>query len=362
MSYDLLFYFPIAPSAVPAPTRGVDSGLTVDGPYAIDPEDIDESYRHLVAACRYSLSICCTGSRENFEDLDRMKNEILGHNRGVVLVDNQIGIAVVEGREIAYAAQAAPREPDASISIYFEDGQRFETQLFDRFLDLLQLHIPEAMPRRYGPEEPLAYKLKDHGLDHFRAQWRKNPALAWQPNAPFVWISTHIPDRERDVVVRPGAQGAFLKQSPFLRYYRCSLIELRAKSRICHDAAALKRVRDFLADAAVLTDAFYSDIRIDSPQTAWWWHGIPAGKPIVAIAGPPYLDLWPEFVGMSRPLGASHRLASSLIDATTHEITIPTRLADPRDLKRMLPGMKELYAPVFPFQRPQPEEGLAKTS
>jgi hypothetical protein len=352
MSYDLLFYFPIAPSAVPAPRRGVDSGLTVDGPYAIDPEDIDESYRHVVAACRYSLSICCTGSRENFEDLDRMKNEILGHNRGVVLVDNQIGIAVVEGQEIAYGAQAAPREPDASISIYFEDGQRFETQLFDRFLDLLQLHIPEAMPRRYGPEEPLAYKLKDHGLDHFRAEWRKNPALAWQANAPFSWIFTLIPNDGRD------PRGP---RSPFQRHYRCSLIELRAKSRICHDAAALKRTHDFLTDAAILTRGFYSEIRIGSPGTAWWWHGIPAGKPVVAIIGAPYLNLWPEFVEMSRPLGADHRLASSSINATTHEITIPPHLADPRDLKRMRRGMNELYAPVFPFKRPRPEEELAKT-
>jgi len=346
LSYDLLFYFPIAPSVVPAPKRGVDSGLTVDGPYAIDPEDIDESYRHLVAACRYGLAICCTGGRENFDDLDHMKHELLGHNSGVVLVDNQIGIAVVEGREIAYGAQAAPKGPDASISIYFEDGHRFETHLLDQFLTLLQGHIPEAMPRRYGPEEPLAYKLKDHGLDHFRAEWRKNPALAWQPNAPFVWISTLIPNDQRDFGARHGTR------SPFLRHYRCSLIELRAKSRICHDAAALKRARDFLADAAMLTNAFYSEIRIGSPQTAWWWHGIPAGKPIVAVAGPPYLNLWQEFVGTSRPLGSEHRLASSSIDPTTHEITIPARLADPRDLKRMVPGMEELYAPVFPFQRP----------
>ena len=32
-----------------------------------------------------------------------MKKEILDHNFGVILVDNQIGIAVVEGKEIAYA-------------------------------------------------------------------------------------------------------------------------------------------------------------------------------------------------------------------------------------------------------------------
>jgi hypothetical protein len=355
LSYDLVFYFPIAPSAVPAPKRGME-GLTVDGPYAVDPEDIDESYRYLVAACRYGLGICCTGSRKNFDELDRMKNEVLDRNPGVVLVDNQIGIAVVDGKEGPYAAQSAPREPDASISIYFEDGGRFETQLFDQFLDLLQRHIPEAMPRRYGPTEPLAYKLKDHGLDHFRAEWRKHPSLAWQPNAPFVWISTAIPNDRRDFAVPHGPR------SPFLSHYRCSLIELRAKSRMCHDVVALKRARDFLADAAILTRAFYSEIRIGSPGTAWWWHGIPAGKPIVAIIGAPYVTLWPEFVEMSRPLGAEHRLASISIDATTHEITIAPRLADPRDLKRMRAGMDELYAPVFPFKRPQPDDGPAKTS
>lgn len=353
MSYDLLFYFPIAPSVVPAPKRG---GLTVDGPYAIDPEDIDESYRHLLAACRYGVTICCTGSRENFDDLERMKHEILGRNLGAVLVDTQIGVAAVEGKEIAYPAQTARKQPDAAISIYFEDGHTFEARLFDQFLNLLQRHIPKAMPRRYGPKEPLEYKLKDHGLDHFRAQWRKNPALAWQPNAPFAWVSTAIPNDRRDFAVRHGAH------SPFLRHYRCCLIELRAQSRLCYDAALLRRARDFLADAAILTHAFYSEIRIGSPQTAWWWRGIPAGKPIVVVAGPPYLNLWQEFVEVSQPLGAEHRIASSSIDATTHEIAIPGRLADPRDMNSIRPGMRELYAPVFPFNRPQPDDAPVKAS
>ncbi len=50
MSYDLVFYFSTEPSVVPTPRRGMQSCLEVDGPYAIDLEDIDESYRYLLEA------------------------------------------------------------------------------------------------------------------------------------------------------------------------------------------------------------------------------------------------------------------------------------------------------------------------
>jgi hypothetical protein len=351
VSYDLVFYFPTEPSVVPTPRRGMQSCLEVDGPYAIDLEDIDESYRYLLGGCRYGLTVCCTGSRENFDDLDYMKNEILDRYSGVVIVDTQIGTALIEGKEIKYAAEALRKGPDAHISIYFEDGARFEAYLLDQFLNLLQHHVPEAMPHRYGSKEPLEYKLSLHGLDHFRDEWRKSPALAWQPKPPFLWVSTLIPSDRRDFAARHGAH------SPFLRHYRCSLIQLRAKSNVCHEAAVLTRVRDFLTEAALLSDAFYSEVRTGSPQTAaWWWHGVPPGKPLVVIVGPPYLSLWQEFMSISQPLGAEHRLASTSVDATTDEITIPARLADPRDMTTIRPGRDEQYAPVFPFKRPQAKE------
>jgi hypothetical protein len=345
MSYDLEFYFPIRPAALPTPRRGDESGITISGPHEIDSEDINDAYRHLVAGCPLRLTICCSGNRDNFNELERIKNEILASNDGVVVVDNQIGQALVGGKEISWANQA-PRERDASISVYFEDGPNFENHLFDPFLDLIQRHIPSALPRRYGPVERLRFKLEKHGLHHFKAEWRKNPALAWQAHAPVNWVFTSIRNDSRQF------PNGFAKRSAFARYYRCSLIEILTKQQLCDDANMLGSARAFLAEVAVLTGAFYSEIRMNSPQTSWWWHGIPPGSPLIAIVGSPYLELWPEFEGISRPLGSAHRLASSSVDATTDKITTPVRLADPRDKIRPRRGEDELYAPVFPFARP----------
>lgn len=226
MSYDLLFYFPSPPSKVPTPRRE-DSGITVDGPKVFDPENESDSLRHLLAGCRQCLTICCTGGRANFADMERMKRELLENNDGVVLIDHQVGMALVEGKALSLA-RVKPKEPDASISIYFENGPHFEEHSFASFLDLLQHHIPKALPYRYGPEEPLQFKLKEHGLGHFQAQWRNNPALAWQPSAPFKWVHTFIRNDGRDITSLHGLH------SPFLRHYRCSLISILAEPQLCH--------------------------------------------------------------------------------------------------------------------------------
>lgn len=206
MSYDLIFYFPSPPSKIPIPRRR-DSGITIDGPRAFDPEDGSDSLRRLLAKCRQCLTICCTGGRENFDDMERMKRELLESNDGVVLIDHQVGMALVEGKAISLAP-VKPKEPDASISVYFENGTYFEEHSFASFLDLLQDHIPKALPYRYGPAEPLQFRLKEHGLGHFQTQWRHNPALAWQPSAPFKWVHTFIRNDRRDTTSRHGPRIA----------------------------------------------------------------------------------------------------------------------------------------------------------
>jgi hypothetical protein len=354
MSYDLLFYFPREPRSLPLPKRGAKSSVVVGRPVAVEAEDVCEEIRHLMSGGGFQLMVSCSGIREDdFEDLERIKTEINRDNAGVIVLDYQAGTVIIDGEERPLPQLTPARR--SAVSIFFEDGPRFEAEQFEAFLGLVQHHIPKALPRRYGPDEPLQFKTAEQGLDHFKAQWRANPGLAWQPDAPFIWVSTAIRNDCREF-----PNGA-PRRSAFAREYRCSRITLIAEEELCGKPKLLGKARNFVAEAALLVNAFYAEIRADYFQfndRAWWWKGMPRDPPLIAIVGPPYCALWPGLDAISQPLADLHRLVSTKIAPTTDAIEMPEDLICPRDKTIVLDGgvfvrPNEDYARLFPFARPQ---------
>src|SRR5262245_1755474 len=125
MSYDLLFYFPREPHSLPLPKRGAKSSVVVGRPVAVEAEDVYEEIRHLVSVGGLQLMVSCGGIREDdFEDLERIKTEINRDNAGVIVLDYQAGTVIIDGK-VRPLPQRAPALRSA-VSIFFEDGPRFE--------------------------------------------------------------------------------------------------------------------------------------------------------------------------------------------------------------------------------------------
>lgn len=348
MSYDLEAYFKTCPQSVPGPITGPDWQIVVTGPLGIDQEDLYPEIEAVARNCAWLVQLNLEGnqSTEAFAALGEVSQQLIQAEKAVV-VDQQKGVTeTLRSRKVLKSSSSeVSAQPGVSISLFFEDGVGFESKRFEAFYDLVEKHIPEALPRRYGPYEPMQFKLEEQGRDHFIKSWRDDPELLWRGSAPYGYVYLSIRNDRREF-----PDGIPL-QSHFRDRYRCSRIEIEASRKLLSNQKACDGVSVFLREAALLVGAFYAEVRLgECPVQAWWWLGLPKGPTLATLIGPPYSDLWPDFTHAATRIGDAHFVHDALTEPG-HPPDPPASLCEPDIEEDKRTGVVR-YAHEFPFDRP----------
>lgn len=343
MSYDLEIYYKVAPSRVPQERSSDTYHVGAGDLDTIEPEDLYDGIAEELAGYRYVSHIVIEGNYEaGYEALKPDLDAALAV--GGAIVDQQAGTITTQDRvaEMKWVGPE-PAVEHATLSLFFEANPAIEADRFDEFIALMQKHLPEALPRRYGPHEPPRFKLSHDGLAHFKAAWRNDPSLVWYAHKPVEHVFTNIPNYVREK--KSNLAGLSVMG------FRCSHIRISARAELATDRALSQRAEEFLRAAADLVEAFYAEMRLgDAAVKAWWWKGLPPGPALCFALGPPYVRLWPEAASAGEPRSGG-RVWLSRESQKRLSLTAPARLAQPPNQKLRGPHSQP-YAARFPFPRP----------
>lgn len=189
----------------------------------------------------------------------------------------------------------------------------------NQFLDVLTRFLPEALPRRYGPYEPLRFKFAEVGRAHFVQTYCDDPGTSIYCKLPAISLSL------------PRFAHGYRKTGADKRYW-ANKVEITLDARVLDDPVwAAHLPKAFIAISQCL-QPFYGEARRlrgyeiarngalmfktrDVPDTANgmseaspvspWWDGIPRTPAISCVIGAPYRDLWEDRKGWVETNGLS---------------------------------------------------------
>lgn len=201
-----------------------------------------------------------------------------------------------------------PKKRDERFSIlclswWFTDSPLLTKQGLEKFLQLLECQLPEALPRRYGLYEPPQYIYSETRKDHFLELLFNNvsPGIVWYPNRPVVGVSQLC-----------SSQWGMSNQGFKANYFKINLehsILMQpgwSTELISFWRNASKIIQPYYGDVRTLNNnlrlgpTYGSDIKTDfHPVRGPWWKGIPRKLGHATVIGNPYTKLWPEFISLA---------------------------------------------------------------
>ncbi len=145
---------------------------TIDGPFAIERDDLHESINAVLLAPKWCVQI-------HMPAQTTMKSAEVVVQLCRYLADNFQGIVYdPQGNKIIWPLGTPnyPAKPDKRIDIvtldFFLPFTAVTGGTSAQFLDILREYCPEAVPTRFGAFEPLQGKLLPDSDDSFHTEWR----------------------------------------------------------------------------------------------------------------------------------------------------------------------------------------------
>jgi hypothetical protein len=233
------------------------------------------------------------------------------------------------------------------------------------FVEFLDRHLPEALPRRYGTHEPPQFVYADSGKSHFLEFLDGNieDLAIWYPHRPVVAVNLRLAvpsggtkrgfranqlniEIELDALAQPGwpeAVGNFW----------------RGVSRIARPIYGEVRKlggRIRRGGTIYLAPKNGTSIPTFGPTKAWWWRGVPSQLGCAVVLGAEYQKLWQSFMQRAN-------VEDGLAFASTEDWTSTRDLAEETVIPSSLLMCSEeahKYPEAWPFGPPFVEAGPHK--
>ncbi|QDV10129.1 hypothetical protein Poly30_56910 [Planctomycetes bacterium Poly30] len=320
--------------------------FTVDGPLVVEDEDISDSWLEVIGSRRVLWTVTVEGSPSD-DDLDELDDWIVStlSQHKAVFIDPQSGAWRTAHRSGSLLG-AAPEveETLGSLAFFFEDVEGFENDGMRSFLSALQRLLPEALPRRFGPTEPMQSRLEGEDFESLLKAWLEEPQfLIMKAKAPFGYLFSSVPTES---MKRSWHSEHFLRTSNLV-----GRLEFQIRPRLFELPALLQSTLNFLVEGAGITNAFYAELRrVKCPAHSWFWRGLPPGPVEGCVVGAPYVDLWsglPE-AGTQLTNGQvllQKRMTGRPMPAVPDELQLPSIKIDGSKCRQ------SGFAQVYPFQR-----------
>jgi hypothetical protein len=369
MSYDIRTWTPLEPT--PARLRGAwEAARTVEGrdwlisasaTAQVAVEDIPEQIANALPGISYVIEL----HLEPFDApasartrLRQIAKQIATACHGAV-EDPQADTVTLGTRVQRLAPLGTSDEATLlKMGFWYESGPMTTPAAAGDLLDVLSLHLPEAVPARYGEFEPPQFRLDRDGLPHLtkfmHQHWHE--MAVYYPSRPVAHMQISHPEK-----IGPSPMG--------YRSGHLSIdIDLDALRQPGWRTALTRAWRGLLQ----FVQPFYADVRHlkhytrargrywvapkteHHPICSWWWSGVPAGSVYAIALGKPYIDLWPEFGAAAERLGSVFTQTAPDWQAgapTLGQLTIPPRMGQPGPEFNINPDRK--YPPEWPFAPPR---------
>jgi hypothetical protein len=229
--------------------------------------------------------------------LHAIADDLARSTRGVVFDPQDDSIRLPSGVE----GQILPKPnaaPDViSLSWWFLDSPIESHQGRGAFFELLERHMPECLPRRYGLFEPPQYAYDQTGKEHFLQFLEDNlhDIIVWHPRHPVVEIHLALP----------------LPRGAHKQGFRANHLRIDIEKQAIREPVWAARLTAFWEKASVLIRPIYGEVRAHSgsrwinasitsdqrhPVTSWNWVGIPKRLGVAVVLGDAYQIQWPGFV------------------------------------------------------------------
>ncbi len=339
---------------------------------AVQPEDIPREVMgalpgiaHVVGASLEPLGAPGAG----LTMLRRLTRAVAAEAHGVVLDPQAGSLEKPPGvkRFTPIKRDRGERFKVLQLSWWFDHARLLEEASLSAFLDMLETHLPEAMPRRYGPHEPPQFTLAETGRQHLTGFLLDHLArsVVWYASRPAAHFTFSV---SRGCGWQPLGPGLA---------YRCN------HAALALDAAALAQpgwpagLRRFWRRASEMLRPFFGDVRTlggytgrlpnpcadaqteQHPVGSWWWRGIPPELGHAAVVGAPYLAQWPQlrdagevrdglaFLSCADWAGGGD--AAALVGGVPEELALPFM---PRPAPHALGGVGMRYPSTYPRNFP----------
>lgn len=276
--------------------------FTLGLPVPIEAEDVPEEVTAVLlgASCLYELMVEGASATETPHAV-RFARRLATASSGVVL-DQQSGEVWTRGK--SRALPVVQRGTTDIVQLrWYVPPEGTGARAADAWLRLARRHLPEALPRRFGPVEPLSMKLELDGAEAFvHAVATETMSLYFSGTAPCI---------EGNVAGGAGRPGV---RSHGLSVHRGALVDPRWRD-------ALRRL---FVEFAAATEAVYASGEVVR-GVEWSGRSVgygPTAERVTYLAArgtwaglPPYPVWWSWFGPEYTPLVRDHLPADEVIDA-----------------------------------------------
>jgi|GEM_PF-809862 len=325
---------------------------------------------HLVELSMEPLGAPKTG----YAMLRRTARAIARTSRGVIL-DQQDGSLELPSGIKTYLPPTTGKEERCAVlkmTWWFEHARVREPAWIEGLLDLLESHLPQAMPRRYGLFEPAKYRYDEAGRAHFVdfLVHTITDSPLWMGTRPVYYWSFSVESACGWRTIASKTQ------------YRCNSLSLTVEAAALQQPGWPLALRRAWREVSLHLDPFFGDVRTlagytgrfprlwsderteHHPVCTWWWKGVPKHLGHAAVVGKPYLELWPQLAEVAERrdglLFLSAEDWSSEQDAVELVGQVPPEIAQPflGFMRHTREGFRqwaaemiypESYPEVFPF-------------
>lgn len=235
------------------------------------------------------------------------------------------------------------------MSWYFMDDTKFEGKGFSLFLDILEKHMPEAMPMCYGDLEKRKYTLKSNGRKHFEEfameMLHHHDLTSW-----FNW-QTRKPVKSVSIdTINPNAHNNHNKFES--NYFQMLFLKSDLKK-----SQFKKRAYALWIDLVTYLSPFYSEVRVlkghsvqgntlyshglteINPTCLNSWKGIPKQLGTAMSLGKEYQKLWPKAASKMQKINESQSIVS--LDDWGSKSTVNTIVGRvPKEIRQIIEPCK----------------------
>jgi hypothetical protein len=326
----------------------------------VRPDDIPDEVAALLPGIEYRTVLKADGdARQTTMGLLRSTAKDIAKAAHGVVVDPQDGTRLAPAGVKRFVPPKGRKTfPVLNLSWWFLTDALADRAGRMAFLGLLEKHLPEALPRRYGDYEPPKHVFASRGKDHLQSFMERNMStvMVWSPNRPVVDVHVSCP-----MPAGASHQG-----------FRSNLVEIEVEAAALDQPGWARHLRQFWRHTTHLLQPIYGEVRtthghsrfggvayVDAamiqttyPDTTrgWFWRGIPRKLGHAVVLGKQYQREWPTFMAHA---DVERGLAFASMPDWSRSIDLTQRVGEvPRELA-LHPGegmgRGQAYPTVWPF-------------
>ena len=251
--------------------------ISIDESVVVEPEDIPIDALLSLSEIKYLTSLHLepyTDEKTVVDKVIRYSKKLAKEFNGVVenpQLENEV--LLTEKRK---TFTQKTRDADIISICWYMDCQQSLSNHLEGFVDLLQIYLPQALPRRYGSFEPPEFKYSETGKAHLINFLNDEHFPVIYCTKPITYIFLF---------------DAYVENQKFkIKEYRCNKIEIQMLKEAYLEQNWQFAVKRLFKEVSKLFKPFYAEITDEKENMvcSWWWKGIPAKRGNPIIIGEPY--------------------------------------------------------------------------